>query len=278
MKQFLSMTVCLNLLFVFQAQSVTAQDHGHDHGANAAEHAQEVEVPTVAVTQWTDSMELFMEYPEMVAMRSGRFIIHLTVLDGFQPVREGKVTLGFTAPNGAREVRTADTLLREGIFAPDIGLRDAAEYAFDLTYEGPGVSSTFRIPGFRVYASTDAIHAHAEDVGDEIVFLKEQQWKIPFATAPAVQREMKRSIWAIGQVLPAQTAYVEIAAPINGTVLATDAGDLALPGAYVKNARSACVRRTPSRRANTKKRRTPTWSAMPGTSGLPATATAAYST
>ena len=44
---------------------------------------------------------------------------------------------------------------------------------------------------------------------------------------------MKRSVWAIGQVMPSPSAYVEIAAPIDGIVQGADAGDLALPGARV---------------------------------------------
>lgn len=224
-------------------QGAAAQDHGHDHGDDDG-HAHGVEtdvhpaaadeMPTVAVTQWTDSMELFMEYPEMVAMRSARFIIHLTILEGFQPVREGMVTLTFTAADGSREVRTAKALLREGIFAPDIGLKEPGAYGFELAYEGPGVSSTFKIPGFRVHASAADGHVHGDEPGDEIVFLKEQQWMVPFATATASEREMKRAVWAIGQVLPSPSAYVEIAAPIDGIVQGADAGDLALPGARVR--------------------------------------------
>ncbi len=220
------LAVGLSLLLSLPAHIVAGQDHGHAHGD---------EIPTVAVTQWTDTMELFLEYPEMVAMRSGRFVVHLTVLDGFQPVREGTVTCTFTAPGRAPEVRSTDALLREGVFAPDIGLKDAGDYELDLRYEGSGVSGTFRISGFRVHASAEAIHAHAHDTSDEIVFLKQQQWKIPFATEPAAEREMKQSVWAIGQVLPAPTAYVEIASPIDGIVQAADVGDLALPGAHVKH-------------------------------------------
>lgn len=240
MKRILIPAVCLSLSALLGASGVVAQepghddDHGHDHGVEADAHpAAGDELPTVAVTRWTDTMELFMEYPEMVATRSGRFIIHLTVLEGFQPVREGKVTLTFTTTDGSREVRTAESLLREGIFAPDIGLKEPGAYRFELAYEGPGVSSTFTIPGFRVHASAGEIHAHGDESGGEIAFLKEQQWKIPFATATATEREMKRSVWAIGQVLPSPSAYVEIAAPIDGIVQGADAGDLALPGARV---------------------------------------------
>lgn len=239
------LAACLGLLALLGASGAVAQDqdhghdhaddHGHDHGVEAAAHpAPGDELPTVAVTRWTDTMELFMEYPELVAGHAGRFIIHLTVLDGFQPVRAGQVTLTFTAADGSREVRTATTLLREGIFAPEISLERPGAYGFELAYAGPGVAATFTVPGFRVHASAAQIHVHGDEAGDEIAFLKEQQWKLPFATATATEREMKRSVWAIGQVLPSPSAYVEIAAPIDGIVQGADAGDLALPGARVE--------------------------------------------
>ncbi|MFN2371535.1 MAG: hypothetical protein ABR506_10370, partial [Candidatus Krumholzibacteriia bacterium] len=232
------LAACLVLLAAMGPVPAAAQDHGHDHGpgeaahADEAAHAGEAEAPPVAVTLWTDEVELFMEYPQMVAARSGRFIIHLTVLDGFQPVRAGRVVLTFTAPDGRREVRTADTLLREGIFAPDIGLVAAGPYAFELAYEGPDVSATFTVPGFRVHAAP--VHAHEDEEEEGITFLKEQQWQVPFATAFAEDRELKRTVWAIGRVLPAPQAYAEIAAPIAGTVQVLADGDLALPGAHVR--------------------------------------------
>ena len=36
------------------------------------------EAPSVAVTRYTDLMQLFMEYPLLVANQPSRFIIHLT--------------------------------------------------------------------------------------------------------------------------------------------------------------------------------------------------------
>lgn len=249
MKRILILAASLSLFAVVDAPGVMAQDHGHDHGAEADAHADGGEMPTVAVTQWTDTMELFMEYPEMVALQSGKFIIHLTILDGFQPVRDGKVTLAFTASDGAREVHSADSLLREGIFAPAIGIKEPGVYDLDLTYEGPGVSSTFRIREFRVHASAASIHAHGDESGNEILFLKEQQWKIPFSTAPAVEREIKQSVWAIAEVLPAPAGYVEVVAPVDGVIQAGSVGDLALPGAAVKRG-STVARIAPTLQGN----------------------------
>ncbi len=206
---------------------------GGEHGTDAGHH--HAETPTLAVTQWTEKMELFMEHPVLLVGHSGRFIIHLTVLDGFQPVREGQVTLRFEGPSGESHEVVANELLREGIFSPTVQLPKPGKYKFLLSYQGPGLSDNFHIADFEVYQSVAAIRAETmvESTG-EIGFLKEQQWKVPFATVAAEVREIKRSVWAIGEVLPSPKAFAEIVAPVDGIVQVAADGSLALPGSLVK--------------------------------------------
>ncbi len=212
-------------------------DHGHEHAEdtdNGQAHNDDVG-ESRAVTHWTDEMELFMEYPVMTANKPGRFIIHLTILDGFQPVREGAVKLSFVTNDGHSHDVVETELLREGIFTPTVELHDVGNYEFALVYNGPEVRDSFNISGFAVYASADQIpHSEEVEIGDEISFLKEQQWKIPFATAESETREVKRSVWAIGDVLPSPNAYVEIVSPVDGIVHVGESGRLALPGILVK--------------------------------------------
>lgn len=200
-------------------------DHGHDHG----------ETESISVTLWTKDMELFMEYPPLVAGEPGRFIIHLTHLEGSRPVREGSVKLEFTSSDGQTHNFIETRLLREGIFSPTVILDKVDEYQFRLYYNSGSLRDTFTVEDFEVYRSSDNIpHLHEEDTGDEIGFLKEQQWKIPFATAAAEMREVKRSVWAIGDVLPSPNAYVEIVSPVDGIVHVGESGRLALPGSIVQ--------------------------------------------
>lgn len=210
-------------------------DHGHGPAAAADDHghAHAAEGRSVAVTMWNDTLELFMEYPVLTAGRGGRFIIHLTILDGFQPVRDGRVTLAFRGPDGQRREFVADSLLREGIFAPEVTLPAAGAHGFTLVYSGPAASGTFAIDGFAVLGHGEALPPEEADDGG-ISFLKEQQWKVPFATAAAVEQPMRKSVRAIARVLPAPAAHVQVVAPVDGVVLARVAGDLALPGAEVR--------------------------------------------
>ncbi len=209
---------------------------GQDHGDSAHDDHDDAEnKPSVAVTQWTNQMELFMEYPVLVENEPGRFIIHLTILDGFQPVRAGSVKLVFVSTDGKTHEIEDLQVLREGIFAPSVDLPQPGPYEFVLTYDGPEVREVFHIDDFVVYSAAGAIPADADEgITDEISFLKEQQWKIPFATAVAEVREVKRAVWAIGEVLPSPSAYAEIIAPVDGIVQIGAQGNLALPGSAVR--------------------------------------------
>ncbi|MCH7878895.1 MAG: efflux RND transporter periplasmic adaptor subunit [candidate division Zixibacteria bacterium] len=203
--------------------SAAPNEHGEEGRASAA------------VTLWTDKMELFMEYEAFTVNEPGRFIIHLTILDGFQPVREGSVKLTFVAEDGHTHNIVATELLREGIFTPTVELDDPGRYKFALVYNGSVVRDSFSIDGFTVYQSPGQIpHTELVESGEEIGFLKEQQWKIPFATTEVETREIKRSVWAIGEVLPSPSAYVEIVSPVDGVVSVGESGQLALPGSIVK--------------------------------------------
>jgi RND family efflux transporter MFP subunit len=221
-------------LLVFAAAAFAGGGKEHGHG-DTREHSDADNAPTVAVTQWTERMELFMEYPVLTPETHGRFIIHLTVLEGFQPVRGGRVTLIFSDSTGHIHTIETEELLREGIFSPEVGLHEPGRYDFTLKYEGNSVSDEFHIEGFVVYPTPSEIPRDADETaGEEIGFLKEQQWKVPFATAVTEVQDVKRAVWAIGEVIPSPSAYAEIVAPVDGIVQIAAKGNLALPGSTVQ--------------------------------------------
>lgn len=191
----------------------TGDDHSHDV-------AVENEPPSRAVTIWTEKMELFMEYPLLVVNEPGKFIIHLTTLDDFQPIRSGKVRLDFRHASGRQFTIEKDSILREGIFTPMVDLPQPGRYDFILSYDGERVDEAFVIDSFEVYASADAYPDEAEEGDEGISYLKEQQWKVEFATAPATRREVKHSIHTVAEVTPRGNAFAEVSAPTVGIVRA----------------------------------------------------------
>ncbi len=223
------------LMLLIASQSLASGQHEPGDDAHSHGETDQEDNGSVAVTQWTGKMELFMEYPVLRVGQAGQFNIRLTILDEFKPVSEGLIHLRFKDPNGKMHEFTMSKLQSPGLFSPTIGLSTPGSYDFELAYEGPGISESFRIPDFVVHRATGSIPAGAESgAASGIAFTKEQQWMIPFATAKVERREIKRSVWAIGEVLPSPRAFAEIVAPVDGIVRITANGDLALPGSLVE--------------------------------------------
>ena len=200
--------------------------HDHSHGTQNSKE----ELPTIAVTQWTQKMEIFMEYPVMVKNMDGKFIIHFTFLDDFQPVRDGNVTLEFVHSQGEKYEFQKDELLREGIFTPVLKLPLTGKYDFTITYHNSRMDETFTISDFVVYESEKHIPNMEEVESGEISFLKEQQWKIEFETVPTRTKSIRQSIQAIGEILPKQSQFAEIISPVDGILRIEDNQNMAIPG------------------------------------------------
>lgn len=206
---------------------------GHDHEAKG-ENIIDNERPSLSVTKWTEKMEIFMEYPVMLKSVPGKFVIHFTVLQGFEPVRDGAVTLIFSPQNGADIIVRQEKLLREGIFNPIAELPQVGLYDFTIKYKGPKVSETFKIENFRVYESIQDIPAIQEESDGGISFLKEQQWIIDYQTETVTIQSVRKSIKAVGMVLPRQSLYAEITSPVDGILRVEDNKDMVIPGTLVK--------------------------------------------
>ena len=104
MTRYLIIFASLFLLACNSSQQTAVEDI-HDHGEE-----------TIALTVWTDQLELFMEYNELHAGEPAHFIIHLTDQADFQPLREGRIQLEFTSHDGVPVVFTEEEPVRDGIF------------------------------------------------------------------------------------------------------------------------------------------------------------------
>jgi membrane fusion protein, heavy metal efflux system len=213
-------------------------------GCQSHEHEQtsiEQEAAAIAITQWTDKMEIFMEYETAVVGQEIKFIIHLTTMADFQPVREGKVTLNFKQPNGSNITVENDALLREGIFTPVRIFETAGDYEFNINYQGAKATESFSVGHFRVYSSFEDIPFSEESAGEEITYLKEQQWKTSFATEVARVRPVKSAVTAVGEVRPRPASYAEIVSPVEGIISISSANMLVKPGQKIKKGQTMAV-------------------------------------
>jgi RND family efflux transporter MFP subunit len=190
---------------------------------DAAAEADHTHAGGGVVTLWTDSLELFVEYPPHVrGAPSDPWAIHLTWLADWSPVSEGSLTLVFRGPGGAHEEIEIDAPARPGVFSPTPALTATGTWRVDMVLAARGREFAIPVGQLQVFESEDVL-PHEEDEAappDLIPFLKEQQWAMPFEVAVAGQREISVSIRATGEVVVPPTALAQISAPVSGLVLA----------------------------------------------------------
>jgi len=192
---------------------------GHVHGA-----------PTVAVTHWTDSTELFMEYPLLVAGSSGRAAIHVTELGDFSPLSEGQAALVLRA-KGGRLLEFRGGPSSPGIFGVDLKVEEPGLYDMSLRVDAPGLQDVHELGQVTVYARGEPFPAEAR-AGESISFLKEQQWTLEFGTTAAVVRAIRPSVAVPATVQPRSGGDALLTASVRGRI--DPAANAPLPGAHVR--------------------------------------------
>lgn len=189
------------------------------------------------VTLWSDSTELFMEYPALVVGQPETFAVHLTDLTDFQPLRSGRVTFRFEASAGtaAPVVLTQDEPRSPGIYGPAPTFTQAGAYDVTIEIDSDQVRDLIRVAGLQVYASADDTPAVTAEQAGGIAFLKEQQWRTPgFRTAFATRGDVAGSFELSGEIRAADGRLAEVAAPLDGFVDASGVRPSPTPGARVR--------------------------------------------
>ena len=175
------------------------------------------ERPAVVETRWTDRTELFIEYPVLVAGEVSRFAMHVTDLATFEPVRMGRATVLLSGAGD--ETFSADAPGRPGVFGVDVMPSAAGIYDLEIALDAPGLADRHRLGGVTVHPSREAATAAAvADAGDDgaTPFLKEQQWTLDFATAPAEIRPVADSLVIAAEIAPRTGGQADVTVPLAG--------------------------------------------------------------
>ena len=191
------------------------------------------EAEMIPVTVWTERMELFIEYPHMLAGNSAGFIVHLTDTDRNLPVTSGTIRLQFTHENGRTTRIEQKELLRDGIYSPVVTLPEAGSYEFSLVYSGQDQQESFMVGNVLVHKEAEVISHEESESHSGISFLKEQQWKTKFRTECIRYQVLRSSIQVIGEVMPRIQGYAEVVAPVDGILSVEHNRMMVVPGARV---------------------------------------------
>jgi RND family efflux transporter MFP subunit len=216
------------ILFAVALTFFGACSNEHEHEAEVHEHS------GTSVTQYTDSTEIFMEYPALVVNQDAKFLVHLTDLKNFKAVTQGILTVELTNGRGTKLSLTEDKPVRDGIYTPVIKFTEPGNYTMNITLKGKQVSDNIVVNDVTVYSDENEIPHEVETASSSISFLKEQQWKIDFANEPVVKRKMQQSILVTGEIKAKPEYFSKVVSPIAGIVLNKNNSNLKSIGTFVK--------------------------------------------
>src|SRR5688572_11630619 len=100
------------------------EDHAHEKEAGEPE--------PWAVTAWGEKYEIFAEADPLIVGSVSKSHTHVTVLDGFAPLRAGSVSAILRSADGSEAVFTQNKPVRDGIFS--IEIRPEREGEFQLAF------------------------------------------------------------------------------------------------------------------------------------------------
>lgn len=173
-----------------------------------------------SVTAWGERYEVFPECDPLIAEAVAICNAHVTVLEGFKPLVGGSVSVVLRGA-GPEQVYRQDHHKRDGIFP--VELRPVTEGPFELLFRIEGPAGPEEIAAGRVQVGHAASPGGLVGQSDSapvaaVPFLKEQQWKTEFATAPVAEGSLAESVSGPGRVAPAAGGEVALTAAYDATV------------------------------------------------------------
>jgi RND family efflux transporter MFP subunit len=175
----------------------------------------------IPVTVWTARTELFLEHEPLIAGREARMAAHVTSLETFKPLTEGAVTLRLRMESGAVITGEANGPASPGIFRPNVKAGPVGKCQIEIEVQSAKLTDRLAAGACQVFpdeAAARAAAAEEKPAGARIAFLKEQQWKTDFATAPATERDAQPSVEASGRIVPVAGREARLSSPASGRV------------------------------------------------------------
>lgn len=222
-----------NILFVaIVAIAFCACGHSHKGGeAHAHEH------PVLDATKYTSSVELFVQYDELVAGHTASVVAYVTSLPSFKPYEGGAVKVSLDA--GANSDSFMVSPSHKGVYKFTLSPREAA--VGNLVFEVGGEMLAVHVHIEGGHHSHDhhaahkeehhGVHPHAHEGGshdghgyeahsheNNISFSKEQSWMIDFATAPAAKSSFNGAVKVAAQVTATPDNFTTLVATAAGKV------------------------------------------------------------
>lgn len=194
----------------------------------------------IAITDYTEQTELFVEFNQFVLNKPSTFLAHFTYMDTFKPFKQGRVEVCLTFSNQKKECFSVDAPAFEGIFKPVAVPSQSGFAELDIRVEQGNIIQTHKLGKFQIYNSYEQIPVNSEEEADDgISYLKEQQWKVEFATQIATKKLLRESVSTFAKTeVPSNQEYV-LSAPVAGIV--TPISELSVGSKVDKNMKLAYI-------------------------------------
>ncbi|MDR3366009.1 MAG: efflux RND transporter periplasmic adaptor subunit, partial [Prevotellaceae bacterium] len=217
----------LSILSIAALTGFASCDGSATKGGHSPEEAAHEEM--LVLTSYGRDVEVYAELAPLVAGRQSELVAHITRLDSFKPLEEAAVTALLTA-GGDSAGYALGAPERPGVYR--FALQPAAAGAAALTFGVATTNGTSQVvlPNVRVYADAlEAQHAAANDNAatpgsNDVVFTKDQSWKVDFATEEATPAPFGEVIRVVAGILPAQGDERIVAAQASGIVAFRNGG------------------------------------------------------
>lgn len=196
----------------------------HSHDEEALSHGVEEEA-TISVSLWTDDLELFMEHPTLRVGEPAKFAVHLTKMNDFQALGSGPVLFHFSKGGIEQQVVTVESPTIPGIFGPLVTFDEAGEYTLRIEVRSQALAAEVEHGPLLVLSSDAPAPEAGDEPGGQIIsYLKEQQWKLPFATVPAERRNIHETLRVPARILPKGGSESLVTAAVAGRYEPPEAG------------------------------------------------------
>jgi cobalt-zinc-cadmium efflux system membrane fusion protein len=205
-----SIMMAVFLLFFVGCTNKKADEHNHEVSS----------LEPLAYTIYSEKTELFVEFKPLVVGSTSKFAAHFTIIgENFLPLTEGKITVSLVI--GEKGIRnSAKTASSPGIFRLALTPTTAGNGKLVFDIETKDYTDQIVIENVTVYPTENtALENQTESTNsDEIVYLKEQAWKVEFANAPVMKQPFSDIIKTNGQIISAPGDEMMVVSQIAGKV------------------------------------------------------------
>jgi RND family efflux transporter MFP subunit len=169
--------------------------------------------------------ELFAEADPFLVNKEAEVLAHFTSEDNFKALLNAKASI-VLKQNGQEILRQSKELLRAGIYKFQITPTKTGKFSMEFYIEKTDGKDTVIVNQVEVFNDEQKAIEHAESLSTEsnndIVFLKEQSWYMPFELTKAEKKMFNKIIRTSGKILPSPKNEFSIVAQASGVVNLTD--------------------------------------------------------